>query len=68
MIELTGSKSQARLSSRCPQDDPKQRQPDIALAREQLGWEPKVPLKDGLKRTIAYFDDLLKKIGNGRKD
>jgi len=38
-----------------PQDDPKQRQPDITLAREHLGWTPKVPLRDGLKPTIAYF-------------
>ena len=42
--------------------------PNITLARAKLdGWEPKVPLKEGLKRTIAYFDELLKKIGNGRK-
>src|SRR5258707_7056409 len=39
-----------------PQDDPLQRQPNIALARQHLGWEPKIPLHDGLKRTIAYFD------------
>ena len=38
------------------------------LAREKLNWEPKIPLKDGLKRTIAYFDDLLRKISDGRKD
>jgi UDP-glucuronate decarboxylase len=38
-----------------PADDPKQRQPNITLAREKLGWEPKVPLEDGLKETIAYF-------------
>jgi UDP-glucuronate decarboxylase len=38
-----------------PQDDPKQRQPDITLARERLGWAPKVPLRDGLKPTAAYF-------------
>jgi dTDP-glucose 4,6-dehydratase len=38
-----------------PQDDPLVRQPDIALAREVLGWEPKVPLDEGLKRTIEYF-------------
>jgi UDP-glucuronate decarboxylase len=36
-----------------------QRQPDITLARERLGWEPAVPLRDGLRRTIAYFDALL---------
>jgi len=43
-----------------PQDDPMQRCPDIALARQVLGWEPKVPLEDGLRRTIAYFDALLR--------
>jgi len=38
-----------------PQDDPKQRQPDISLARSKLGWEPSVPLTDGLRRTVDYF-------------
>jgi UDP-glucuronate decarboxylase len=38
-----------------PEDDPKQRRPDITLARTRLGWEPKVALEDGLKETIAYF-------------
>ncbi|OYU16489.1 MAG: NAD-dependent dehydratase [Alphaproteobacteria bacterium PA4] len=42
-----------------PQDDPRQRQPDISLARERLGWEPKVPLAEGLKHTIAYFRDRI---------
>ncbi|HVK52093.1 MAG TPA: SDR family NAD-dependent epimerase/dehydratase, partial [Pseudoxanthomonas sp.] len=42
-----------------PSDDPKQRQPDIALAKSKLGWEPKVALEDGLKETIAYFRKLL---------
>jgi UDP-glucuronate decarboxylase len=42
-----------------PQDDPRQRQPDIRLAREQLGWEPTVALEDGLKETIAYFRGVL---------
>jgi UDP-glucuronate decarboxylase len=42
-----------------PQDDPKQRQPDISLAKSELGWQPKVSLEDGLKETIAYFRDLL---------
>jgi UDP-glucuronate decarboxylase len=45
-----------------PQDDPKQRQPDITLARDTLGWTPKVPLREGLTRTIAYFDELLKEV------
>jgi len=42
-----------------PPDDPRQRQPDIALAREKLGWQPTVALEDGLRRTIAYFRALL---------
>ncbi|HEY9132968.1 MAG TPA: UDP-glucuronic acid decarboxylase family protein [Dyella sp.] len=42
-----------------PQDDPRQRQPDIALAKEKLGWEPKVHIDDGLRETIAYFRRLL---------
>jgi UDP-glucuronate decarboxylase len=68
VIAETGAKSKL-VYKPLPQDDPLQRQPNITLAREKLGgWEPKVPLKDGLKRTIAYFDDLLKKIGNGRRD
>lgn len=45
--------------SALPQDDPKQRQPDITLAREKLGWNPTVSLEDGLKETIAYFKKTL---------
>ena len=41
-------------------DDPRKRKPDIALAETHLGWSPKVKLHDGLTRTIAYFDDLLR--------
>ncbi len=59
VIELTGSKSTLTFLP-LPQDDPKQRQPDIRLAREALGWQPTVPLRQGLERTIAYFDALLK--------
>src|SRR6266540_4030295 len=44
-----------------PQDDPKQRQPDITLAQAKLGWTPKVNLEDGLKETIAYFRKLLER-------
>ena len=59
VIELTGSRS--KLSHRpLPMDDPRQRKPDISLARERLGWEPRVPLREGLQRTIAYFDTLLR--------
>ena len=58
VIAETGSKSKLVFKP-LPQDDPLQRQPNITLAQKHLGWEPKVPLKDGLKRTIAYFDDLL---------
>jgi UDP-glucuronate decarboxylase len=42
-----------------PPDDPTQRQPDISLAKAKLGWEPKVPLKDGLVKTIAYFRSIM---------
>jgi UDP-glucuronate decarboxylase len=58
VIEMTGSRSQIR-SLPLPADDPKQRQPDITLAKQYLDWEPTVPLREGLSRTIAYFDRLL---------
>jgi UDP-glucuronate decarboxylase len=45
-----------------PQDDPKQRRPNIGMAQKHLGWEPKVPLREGLKPTVAYFRELLKSI------
>jgi UDP-glucuronate decarboxylase len=54
VIELTGSKSELVFEP-LPADDPKQRQPDITQAKEKLGWEPKVPLIEGLKPTIKYF-------------
>lgn len=47
-----------------PQDDPRQRQPDISKARDTLSWGPQVQLKEGLAKTITYFDDLLKEIGS----
>ena len=54
VIELTGSKS-TLVYRPAPEDDPMQRKPDITLAKEKLGWEPKIPLRDGLARTIEYF-------------
>ena len=59
VIDLTGSKSKI-VEKPLPSDDPRQRKPDIALARKELGWEPKVELREGLTKTIAYFDELLK--------
>ena len=57
-IELTGSRS--RIVHRpLPQDDPRQRQPDIARAKELLAWAPRTPLKEGLAHTIGYFERLL---------
>jgi UDP-glucuronate decarboxylase len=58
ILELTGSRS-TLVRAPLPPDDPKQRQPDITVARERLGWEPKIALKAGLIRTIAYFEHLL---------
>jgi UDP-glucuronate decarboxylase len=58
IIELTGSQSQF-IFHPLPSDDPKQRKPDIALAKRQLGWDPKTQLKKGLMATIEYFDRLL---------
>jgi UDP-glucuronate decarboxylase len=54
VIRLSKSKSKL-VYMPLPADDPRQRQPDIALARKTLGWEPKVQLDDGLRETIAYF-------------
>ena len=55
---MTGSSSKLTFLP-LPHDDPKQRQPDITLAKRHLGWAPKVALKEGLANTIAYFDQLL---------
>jgi UDP-glucuronate decarboxylase len=58
VIELTGSRSRV-VHRPLPQDDPRQRNPDIAQAQKVLGWKPQTKLNEGLKRTIAYFDELL---------
>ena len=55
VIELTGSSSRIVQARPLPEDDPLHRQPDIALARQKLDWEPKVALREGLKRTIDWF-------------
>ena len=59
VIELTNSKSRI-VRRELPADDPKQRRPDITLAEKLLDWRPTTPLREGLARTIAYFDGLLK--------
>jgi UDP-glucuronate decarboxylase len=60
VIRLTGSKSQI-IKCLLPSDDPRQRQPDISLAREKLGWQPAIPLDEGLEKTIDYFRKTLEK-------
>ncbi len=59
IIDMTGSGSKI-IHKPLPQDDPTQRRPDISLAKERLGWQPNVPLDEGLKRTIEYFEKALK--------
>jgi UDP-glucuronate decarboxylase len=61
VIALTGSSSKI-VHKPLPSDDPKQRRPDISKARQLLSWEPRVPLEQGLKNTIAYFEGCLKKL------
>ena len=58
VIELTGTKSQI-LQQPLPQDDPKQRRPDITLAKQRLNWEPKINLENGLIKTIDYFRNIV---------
>jgi len=57
VLELTGSKSKLVFQD-LPEDDPKQRQPDISIAKKELGWQPSIPLKEGLEKTIDYFSRL----------
>ena len=59
VIKLTNSKSKLIFKS-LPKDDPQQRRPDISLAKEKLDWSPKIELEEGLKKTIDYFDKLLR--------
>jgi UDP-glucuronate decarboxylase len=59
VIELTGSRSRPVHRPK-PQDDPRQRRPDISKAQDVLGWAPHTQLKEGLARTIAYFERLLR--------
>jgi UDP-glucuronate decarboxylase len=58
VLSITGSKSRL-VKKPLPQDDPRQRQPDISLAKAKLGWTPKVALEDGLKETVRFFKHLL---------
>jgi UDP-glucuronate decarboxylase len=58
VIRLTGSRSKL-VYVPLPSDDPRQRQPDISLARNTLAWEPKVSLEEGLKETISYFRGIV---------
>lgn len=58
ILEITDSTSKLTFHP-LPQDDPKQRQPDISLAKKELGWQPKIELREGLEKTIAYFRELL---------
>ena len=60
VIRLTGSQSKI-IYEPLPQDDPMQRKPDITLARKMLNWEPKIPLEEGLNKTISYFKGVLEK-------
>ena len=59
ILKLTNSSSEL-IYEPLPEDDPKHRRPDISLAKEQLNWSPKIDLNEGLKKTISYFENLLK--------
>jgi nucleoside-diphosphate-sugar epimerase len=62
VLEMTESTSRLERLP-LPKDDPKVRKPDITIAREVLGWEPAVPLREGLSRTIPYFRELVESVG-----
>jgi dTDP-glucose 4,6-dehydratase len=64
VVELTGSKSKI-VNRPLPEDDPKIRQPDITKARQLLGWEPKVPLHEGLKTTLEFFQKQVARLKEG---
>ena len=63
VVEMTGSRSQFVFKP-LPADDPQRRRPDLTLANEKLGYEPHVPLEEGLRKTIDYFEDLLRSQGS----
>ncbi len=58
VVKLSGSRSKIVRARPLPQDDPARRQPDISLAKKTIHWEPKVPLDEGLARTIAWFKTI----------
>jgi len=58
VVELIGAKSKIEMKP-LPHDDPQQRQPNIEMAKRELSWEPQTELKEGLQKTIAYFDGVL---------
>jgi len=60
VIDLTGSKSTI-VEMPLPQDDPRQRQPDITKAQAELGWQPQTPLREGLAKTIEYFEGIIRR-------
>jgi UDP-glucuronate decarboxylase len=62
VVEMTGSRSKIEYRP-LPQDDPTQRCPNITKAQDHLGWQPTIPLKQGLEKTITFFDELLRKNG-----
>jgi UDP-glucuronate decarboxylase len=60
VVDVTGSSSKL-VHKPLPKDDPRRRRPDISTARKELGWEPSIPLEEGLKHTVAYFENLLQR-------